>query len=69
MPCVHVSGVAVPAFAILQVLDEIGVDLTAALGAAPQRKVATAQPAAAAATANENAELQDLAARLAMLRQ
>jgi hypothetical protein len=51
-------------------LDEIGVDLSAAMGSAPQRKVAAAQSskAAAAAAADEDSELQDLAARLAMLR-
>lgn len=49
-----------------QVLDEIGVDLSALMGAAPQRKVAQQQPAAVAATSDS--ELQDLQARLAMLR-
>jgi hypothetical protein len=54
---------------LLQLLDEIGVDLSAAMGAAPQRKVAVAQSSkAAAAAADEDSELQDLAARLAMLR-
>lgn len=53
----------------LQLLDEIGVDLSAAMGSAPQRKVAAAQSSkAAAAAADEESELQDLAARLAMLR-
>jgi hypothetical protein len=51
-----------------QLLDEIGVDLSAAMGAAPQRKVAAAQSSKAAAAADEDSELQDLAARLAMLR-
>lgn len=51
---------------LVQVLDEIGVDLSAMMGAAPQRKVAQQQPAAAAATSDN--ELQDLQARLAMLR-
>jgi hypothetical protein len=51
----------------LQVLDEIGVDLQAMMGAAPQRKVpAQQQPAAAAATSDS--ELESLQARLAMLR-
>jgi hypothetical protein len=50
----------------VQVLDEIGVDLSALMGTAPQRKVAQQQPAAAAATGDS--ELQDLQARLAMLR-
>jgi hypothetical protein len=49
------------------VLDEIGVDLSALMGAAPQRKVAQQQPAAAAA-ATSDSELQDLQARLAMLK-
>jgi hypothetical protein len=53
----------------MQVLDEIGVDLSAALGSAPQRKVA--QPAAAAAVpsaAEEDEDLNSLQARLAALR-
>jgi hypothetical protein len=50
---------------LLQVLDEIGVDLSALMGAAPQRKVAQQQPAAAATS---DSELQDLQARLAMLK-
>eukprot|EP00878_Enallax_costatus_P017037 GHUV01017886.1.p2 GENE.GHUV01017886.1~~GHUV01017886.1.p2 ORF type:complete len:194 (+),score=86.59 GHUV01017886.1:149-730(+) len=50
-----------------QVLDEIGVDLSAVLGTAPQKRVAAAQPAAAGKEA-EDSELQDLAARLATLR-
>lgn len=50
----------------LQVLDEIGVDLSAAIGNAPQKKVAAAQQQAVAEA--EDSELQDLAARLAMLR-
>lgn len=50
-----------------QVLDEIGVDLQAMMGAAPQRQVpAQQQPAAAAATSDS--ELESLQARLAMLR-
>lgn len=53
-------------FCAVQVLDEIGVDLSAMMGTAPQRKVAQQQPAAAAATSDS--ELQDLQARLAMLR-
>ncbi|KAF8069465.1 VPS2.3 [Scenedesmus sp. PABB004] len=52
---------------VSQVLDEIGVDVSASLGSAPQRRVAARQPAAAAA-APDDAELGDLAARLAMLR-
>lgn len=51
---------------LTQVLDEIGVDLSAAIGTAPQRRVATAQQQPAAEA--EDSELQDLAARLAMLR-
>jgi hypothetical protein len=52
-----------------QVLDEIGVDLSAILGAAPQRQAAQKQPAqAAAAAAAGDSELEDLQARLAMLR-
>jgi hypothetical protein len=50
-----------------QVLDEIGVDLSAALGAAPTRKAAPPQAAAAAAEPADG-ELQNLQARLAMLR-
>lgn len=53
---------------LLQLLDEIGVDLSAAMGAAPQRKVAAAQSSKAAAAADGDSELQDLAARLATLR-
>jgi hypothetical protein len=49
-----------------QVIDEIGVDLSSMLGAAPQKKVAQTQPAAAAATPDR--ELDELQARLAMLR-
>lgn len=56
-PCVRVY---------VQVLEEVGVDLSAILGAAPQGKVAQQAPAAAAATSDS--ELQDLQARLAMLR-
>jgi hypothetical protein len=52
---------------LLQLLDEIGVDLSAAMGSAPQRTVAAVQSSTAAA-ADEDSELQDLAARLAMLR-
>lgn len=48
----------------LQVLDEIGVDLQAMMGAAPQRKV----PAQQQPVATSDSELQDLQARLAMLR-
>jgi hypothetical protein len=52
----------------LQVLDEIGVDLSAILGSAPQRQAAQKQPAQAAAAATGDSELEDLQARLAMLR-
>jgi hypothetical protein len=48
------------------VLDEIGVDLSAALGTAPQKRLAQQQ--AAAQQAGEDAELDGLAARLATLR-
>jgi hypothetical protein len=50
---------------VQQVLDEIGVDLSAAMGTAPRRQVATQQATAAAA---EDEELDNLAARLAQLR-
>ncbi len=48
-----------------QVLDEIGVDLSAALGTAPTRRIAAP---AAATRAEEAEEGEDLAARLAALR-
>jgi hypothetical protein len=49
-----------------QVLDEIGVDLSAALGTAPQKRLAQQQ--AAQQQEATDAELDDLAARLATLR-
>jgi hypothetical protein len=64
--CGNQPRVCPTACAYAQVLDEIGVDLSALMGAAPQRKVAQQQPAAVAATSDS--ELQDLQARLAMLR-
>eukprot|EP00879_Flechtneria_rotunda_P029073 GHRR01031337.1.p1 GENE.GHRR01031337.1~~GHRR01031337.1.p1 ORF type:complete len:194 (+),score=73.04 GHRR01031337.1:595-1176(+) len=51
-----------------QVLDEIGVDLSAALGAAPKRKAATSQAVAHSSAADEGELGEDLAARLATLR-
>lgn len=50
---------------VSQVLDEIGVDLSAALGTAPTRRIAAP---AAATRAEEAEEGEDLAARLAALR-
>lgn len=53
---------------VSQVLDEIGVDLSAVLGSAPQRKAAAAQQQPAAAASSSDSEMQELQARLAMLR-
>ncbi len=49
-----------------QVLDEIGIDLSAALGSAPKKRLAQTQAAPAAAATDE--EYDGLAARLAGLR-
>lgn len=48
----------------LQVLDEIGVDITAQMGSAPAKKVAAPQKVAAAAPDEED----NLTARLAALK-
>ena len=51
---------------VSQVLDEIGVDLSAAMGSAPQRRVAQSQQAA---TSQADSDLDGLSARLAGLRE
>ncbi len=48
-----------------QVLDEIGVDITAQMGSAPAKKIAAPQKAAAAARDKEE---ESLTARLAALK-
>ena len=54
--------------AALQVLDEIGVDMSSKMGAVPTGKQAQAQAAAAAAAADEDREAEDLLARLTALK-
>ena len=59
-------GSCIPTLAWLQVLDEIGVDLGATMGAAPRTKIAQKQQEAS--TSKNDQETEDLAARLAALR-
>ena len=61
----RMTGSSLPV--ILQVLDEIGIDTTAAMGAAPARKVA-APALHAPAAADREGEGSDLTARLAALK-
>lgn len=54
---------------LMQVLDEIGIDISSNLAAAPRQKVAQRQQTQEeASTSKEDAEADDLLARLAALK-
>ena len=52
----------------LQVLDEIGVDLTASMASAPKSRLQQRQAQAAASSSKDTEEDDDLTARLSALR-